>query len=40
MRTRPVRKLRTVVLATISAVTMLLGAVTAALAGSGGGPYP
>lgn len=40
MPKRAVRKIRSVIIATFSAVTALLGAVTSALAGSGGGPFP
>lgn len=40
MPKRAVRKIRSVVFATFSAVTALLGAVTSALASSGGGSFP
>lgn len=40
MSKRPIRKIRSLALATFSALVALLGAVTSAFAGSGGGPYP
>ena len=40
MRKQPFKKLRSVIFATFGAVTAILGAVTSALAGSTGGPFP
>jgi hypothetical protein len=40
MPKRAVKKVRSLVLATFSAITALFGAVTSALAGSIGGPFP